>query len=116
MACIALQQHEKDDFIETTTTMLVPLSISLLAEDDESQKQCDGTENSFSIIAVGGGSDDDDLIVDGRGSSVKDDDLVATDGNCKSQQHLILPQPNTAKMPDKKILPGILCRLRYWST
>ncbi|KAL3778417.1 hypothetical protein ACHAW5_005438 [Stephanodiscus triporus] len=98
MARMALQQHEKDDFIETTATMLIPLSTPLLADDDKSQKQFDGTENSVSVIAVGEGADNDDIIVDGRSSSVKDDDVVATDVNCESQKNSILPHPNTAAM------------------
>ena len=97
MARMSLQQHEKDDFIETTVSMLTPLSMSFLAEDDESQKRHDGTEKNLTITATGGKSNDD-IIIDGSRSSVDDNDVVVTDMNCDSQQHSMLPQPNTSGM------------------
>ena len=97
MARMSLQQHEKDDFIETTVSMLTPLSMSFLAEDDNSQKRHDGTDKNLTITAAGGESNDD-IIIDGSRCSVDDNDVIVTDVNCESQQHSMLPQPNTSGM------------------
>ena len=95
MARMSLQQHEKDDFIVTTVSMLTPLSMSFLAEDDDSQKRHDGTEKNLTINA-GGGESNDGIIIDGSRSSVDDNDVVVNDVNCESQQHSMLPQLNTS--------------------